>query len=75
MEIPPGRQNAERLSCIQIFQQKGREGLTRVERVLWSVAGFCAAAVCLLIWTPRRKPIEELAHNLELAWADHHTVV
>ncbi len=43
---------------------------------LWTLSGFCAAAVCFLVWAPRRgEPVQELAHKLEEAWADHHTVV
>lgn len=42
---------------------------------LWTLGGFCAAAVCLLVWRPRQtEPVEQLAHKLEEAWADHHTV-
>jgi hypothetical protein len=40
------------------------------------IGGFCAAAICVIIWLPRRRrPVEELAHRLEAAWADHHTIV
>ncbi len=43
---------------------------------LWMIGGFCAAALGFLIWAPGRDhPIQELARNLEIAWADHHTVV
>ena len=38
--------------------------------------GFCAAAAGFLMWSKQqRAPVEELAHRLETAWADHHTVV
>jgi hypothetical protein len=44
--------------------------------LLWMIAGFSAAAVGLLVWGPHRtRPVNELAHRLELAWSDHHTVV
>jgi hypothetical protein len=44
-------------------------------KILSMICGVCAAATCLLIWAPRRrKPLEELAHSLEVAWADHHTI-
>lgn len=43
---------------------------------LWIAGGFCAATVGLLIWGPQRpRPIHELAHRLEAAWSDHHTIV
>ena len=51
-------------------------GNTKVKNFIWMAGGFCAAAVGFLIWSPGRpRPIQELAHNLEVAWADHHTVV
>ncbi|WP_263411171.1 hypothetical protein [Terriglobus tenax] len=41
---------------------------------VFTFATFSAAAVALLLWGPRRvKPIDELAHQLETAWHDHHT--
>ena len=47
-----------------------------MKNVLWMVGGFCAAAVCFLAWPSKRtEPVELLAHQLEDAWADHHTVV
>ena len=47
-----------------------------MKNFLWLVAGVCAATVGLLVWAPKRtQPVEELAHRLEEAWADHHTVV
>jgi hypothetical protein len=47
-----------------------------MKSVLWTIAGFCAAAAGLLVWGPKRtQPVELLAHRLEEAWADHHTIV
>jgi len=47
-----------------------------MKNVLWMVGGFCAAAAGLLVWSPgRTQPVELLAHRLEVAWADHPTVV
>ena len=49
----------------------------------WVVGGFCAAAVGFLVWDAARvrslssgetEPVDLLAHRLEEAWADHHTV-
>lgn len=46
-----------------------------MKNVCWWVAGFCAAAAGFIAWGPRRvKPVTELAHRLEEAWSDHHTV-
>jgi hypothetical protein len=43
---------------------------------LWMIGGFCAAAAGFLVLGRRRTPnLELLAHRLEDAWADHHTVV
>ncbi len=42
---------------------------------LWTLGGACAAAVGFLVWNSgRTQSIELLAHCLEDAWADHHTV-
>ena len=47
-----------------------------MKNVLWMVGGFCAAALGFVVWSSRRtRPVELLAHRLEEAWADHHTVV
>jgi hypothetical protein len=47
-----------------------------MKRVFWVVSGFCAAAAGFLVWSPyKTRPVEELAHSLQDAWADHHTVV
>ena len=43
--------------------------------VLWVLGGMCAAAAGLLVWSPYKiKPVEDLAHSLQDAWADHHTI-
>lgn len=42
---------------------------------LWLVGGICAATAGFMIWNRRcGEPVEDLAHRLESAWADHHTV-
>ena len=47
-----------------------------MKRVIWTLGGLCAAAaVCLVLGTLRKPSVGELAHVLEDAWADHHTVV
>jgi hypothetical protein len=47
-----------------------------MKNVLWMVGSFCAAATGFLVLNSRRSPpVELLAHRLEQAWADHHTVV
>jgi hypothetical protein len=51
-------------------------GRAEMKNLLWTVAGFCAAAAGLLVWRSKRTPnVEELAHTLDEAWADHHTTV
>ncbi len=47
-----------------------------MKRLIMTVAGFCAAAAGLLVWKLQRTPnVKDLAHTLEKAWADHHTMV
>ena len=47
-----------------------------MRNVLWMVGGICAAFFGIIVWAPSRtRPVEELAHRLELAWADNHTSV
>jgi hypothetical protein len=47
-----------------------------MKSVLLLVGGCCAAAAGFLVWNRNRtQPVELLAHRLEEAWADHHTVV
>jgi hypothetical protein len=47
-----------------------------MKSMFWLVGGICAAAAGFLIWGPKRiEPVQELAHKLEMAWGDHHTVV
>ncbi len=52
------------------------EAWDTMKSFLLLVGGMCAAAAGFLVWGPkRRQPVEDLAHKLEQAWADHHTVV
>jgi hypothetical protein len=45
-----------------------------MKKLLFVVGGVCAAAAGWLVWRPKRvEPVAELAHQLENAWADHHT--
>ncbi|RZU40887.1 hypothetical protein [Edaphobacter modestus] len=47
-----------------------------MRRIFWMMAGLCAAAVGVVLWGPKRSvPVQDLAHRLETAWSDHHTVV
>ena len=47
-----------------------------MKNILWMIGGFCAAAAGFLVFGPSRtQPVDLLAHRLEVAWADHHTVV
>jgi len=47
-----------------------------MKNVLWIVGGFCAAATGFLVLSrSRTQPVELLAHRLQEAWADHHTVI
>jgi len=49
-----------------------------MKSLVYLIFGIAAAAVCVLATTSRsRSPrsIDDLAHNLQDAWADNHTVV
>ena len=47
-----------------------------MKSALLMFGGLCAAVAALVVLESKReKPVEELAHKLEVAWADHHTVV
>lgn len=47
-----------------------------MKNVAWWIGGTCLAAVGILVWNSKRTPeVTELAHRLEEAWANHHTVV
>lgn len=47
-----------------------------MKNMVWLVGGMAAAVAGFLVWSSRRiEPVEDLAHKLEEAWADHHTVV
>ena len=47
-----------------------------MKKLVWLVGGLAAATVGFLVWDRSRvQPVEELAHRLETAWANHHTVV
>ncbi|HEY5328527.1 MAG TPA: hypothetical protein VIJ79_01475 [Acidobacteriaceae bacterium] len=46
-----------------------------IKAFLWLAGGICAATAGLMIWNHRcSDPVEDLAHRLESAWSDHHTV-
>ncbi|HMG03745.1 MAG TPA: hypothetical protein VK596_11460 [Edaphobacter sp.] len=46
-----------------------------MKNLLWMGFGLCAAAAGVVMWGPKRAvPVQDLAHRLELAWSDHHTV-
>ena len=47
-----------------------------MKKVLWMLGGICAATAGFLVFGSRRiEPVDEMAHRLEVAWKDHHTVV
>lgn len=62
-------------SRIQRWKQDGK-GDRVMKNIFWLIGGFCAAAAGFLFFGPQRiQPVELLAHRLEEAWSDHHTVV
>lgn len=47
-----------------------------MKNLVFLVSGLAAALVGFLVWDRTRvQPVEVLAHRLEDAWADHHTVL
>jgi hypothetical protein len=46
-----------------------------MKKMLFWIGGVCGAAAGVYVLSARRaKPVSVLAHDLEVAWADHHTV-
>jgi hypothetical protein len=46
-----------------------------MKTMFWVAGAVCGAVAGLMIWNRQRgEPLEDLAHRLESAWADHHTV-
>ena len=51
------------------------QGGRLMKTVIWTLGGICAAMAGILVLRRRnQQPVTELAHKLEVAWADHHTV-
>ncbi len=48
-----------------------------MKSLLLIIGGVCGAVAAFMVIESRRKQpvVEDLAHKLEAAWADHHTVV
>lgn len=50
--------------------------MTSWKSFFWLAGAICGATAGVVVWNRnRREPVEQLAHRLESAWADHHTVV
>jgi hypothetical protein len=46
-----------------------------MKNFVFLLAGIAAAAACILVTRKRSsRTIDDLAHDLQGAWADHHTV-
>ncbi len=69
--------NVMRTCGIQSSIATAEKGMrVTMKKVLWLVGGIAAAAAGFLVLGRKRvQPVEELAHRLETAWADHHTTV
>lgn len=47
-----------------------------LKTTLWTLGGICAAAAGIIVITRQQQnAVPALAHQLEAAWADHHTTV
>lgn len=47
-----------------------------MKKAIFMIGGICAALAGIVVLNRRQqKPVAELAHSLEEAWADHHTQV
>ena len=57
---------------LSIYETKGQA----MKNLVWLASGLAAALVGFFVWERNRvQPVAELAHRLETAWSDHHTVV
>jgi hypothetical protein len=46
-----------------------------MKNLIWLIGGVGVAIAGVLVWSNKSRPaVPELAHRLEEAWADHHTV-
>ena len=46
-----------------------------MKNLVWVAGGICGAVAGFLVWNIRSQAsVPVLAHKLEEAWADHHTV-
>jgi len=74
-----GCPNVSPPACIKLpttFIVLTADGGGEMKKLVFLVGGLCAAAAGFLVWDSKRmQPVEELAHRLEEAWADHHTEV
>jgi|SRR6185437_3033196 hypothetical protein len=71
----PGLLSRNELRTLDI-QAPVREISKRMKAMFWVAGAVCGAVAGLMIWNRQRdEPVEDLAHRLESAWADHHTVV
>jgi hypothetical protein len=47
-----------------------------MKAMIWTIGGICAAVAGAIVLSRKsEQPVAEMAHRLEEAWADHHTVV
>jgi hypothetical protein len=54
----------------------GEEQERIMKTMIWTIGGICAAVAGAIVLSRRgQQPVVEMAHKLEEAWADHHTVV
>jgi hypothetical protein len=74
--LPNAHRTVQNSFVWQVRRRCAIEGMGEcMKRVLWIVGGVCAAAVGFLVWGAKPAlPVEELAHKLEDAWSDHHTI-
>lgn len=72
----PAASNEESTAPAKVQRTNARGRFFVMSKLAWMVGGLCAAAVCFLALGSRRTPkVDDLAHQLEGAWADHHTTV
>jgi hypothetical protein len=46
-----------------------------MKKAIFLIGGICGAAAGMIVVLSRQpKPVDVLAHQLEEAWADHHTI-
>ena len=73
--VPPILHLSQNELPLPDIQAPVKEMSKRMKTMLWVAGAVCGAVAGVMIWNRQRdEPVEDLAHRLEAAWADHNTV-